>query len=288
MSPKPERKKPTGVSPLRGRLAPQVEQIRIGDQPGAPMFLAAIPGQAAVSVPAGPDRIDPAAFTGTDAERLEALEGALDQAASRTQAGIDMMKAWLDEQRGTVLREIRDSELYKTKADTFEAYVAERWAMSRPRAYALIDAAPVLRVMSSIEDTKPAVTQALALTRVYERDGEQGVRDVLRETGATAKAEGKKVTAAAIKRTVEARGYGQPATEQRQTGPAPAVEAARVRRSMDGDLKELKDIYDRLGTNGPVFMADDPGQADAWLREYGEFGKRIRNRAEKIAKRAPE
>lgn len=279
MSPKPERKRPPGQSPLRGRLAPQVEQLRVGDQ----QHLPAIPAQSAVAVPEGPERIDPAVFTGTDAERLEALEGALDQAAGRAQSAIDMMKAWLDEQRGTVLREIRDSELYKLKADTFEQYVDTRWQMSRPRAYELIEAAPVLRVMSAIPDTRPAVSQALALVSVLERDGEEGVRDVLRETEAAVKTEGKKVTAAAIKRTLHARGYGpattaapKPVKQEEQEQPRTANPVAVLASIADRQAR----LYDELGAG---LIADaltaEPARAEGLLRDVARFANRTAYRA---------
>lgn len=246
-------------------------------------------------LPEGPERIDPARITGTDTERLAALESALDQAGARAQAGIDMMKAWLDEQRGVVLREIRDAGLYRLKAATFEQYVSDRWQMSRPRAYELIEAAPVLRVLSGIPDTRPAVSQALALAPVYERAGERGVREVVRQAEAVARTEGKRVTAATLKRTVQALGYGPaqvpvqrddqgPEQEQEQE-PDPGEALARARQETAADLQELRAIYDRLGGNGPLLLAGDPGQADAWLREYRQYGNRIAFRAGKLAER---
>jgi hypothetical protein len=42
---------------------------------------------------------------------------------------------------GEALMEIRDSRLYKQTHPSFESYLRERWKMSRPRGYQLIDAA---------------------------------------------------------------------------------------------------------------------------------------------------
>lgn len=203
-------------------------------------------------LPGSPAPINPAAYTGTDAERLEALEGALDQASTRAQTGIDMMKAWLDMQRGIVLREIRDSELYKVKADTFEQYAQARWQMSRPRAYELITAAPVLMILSGIPDTRPAVSQALALAPAYEQAGERGVRQVVRQVEALTAETGRKPTAKAYKDVVQALGYRpEPVVED----PAAVEERERVRRdaeehdaaqAMNDDLKHAGDLAEEL------------------------------------------
>lgn len=66
---------------------------------------------------------------------------------------------------GTALLEIRDSRLYRSEYDTFEDYCRERWGMSRPRAYQLIDAAEVSTNLSTIVDKLPATeSQARPLT----------------------------------------------------------------------------------------------------------------------------
>ena len=44
---------------------------------------------------------------------------------------------------GTALLTIRDRRLYRAQYKTFEDYCQERWGMSRPRAYQMIDAAAV-------------------------------------------------------------------------------------------------------------------------------------------------
>ncbi|MFR9758200.1 hypothetical protein [Streptomyces sp. TR06-5] len=236
--------------------------------------------QAALEMPSGPERIDPATFTGSDAERLAALENALDQADDRARAGIDMMKAWLDEQRGVVLREIRDSELYKVRADTFEQYVSDRWQMSRPRAYALMEAAPVLRVMSSIEDTRPAVSQALALAPVYERDGEKGVRTALREAEAAARVEGKRVTAATLKRTVRALGYSSPGgsvpeqRDQDDDGQEEVTRGSHAVAVLGEAVERQRRLYDSLPDLLPLALAHDPGRAEHLVRELRQYANR--------------
>src|ERR1700682_256967 len=54
---------------------------------------------------------------------------------------------------GEALRTIRDQRLYRETHPSFEAYLAEKWNMSRPWAYQLIDAANVRRNLSAVTDT---------------------------------------------------------------------------------------------------------------------------------------
>lgn len=57
---------------------------------------------------------------------------------------------------GLALMEIRDGRLYRAEYGTFEEYCRDRWGISRPRAYQLIDAAVVTTELSTIVDTLPA------------------------------------------------------------------------------------------------------------------------------------
>lgn len=56
---------------------------------------------------------------------------------------------------GAALAEIRDRKLHRRSHETFEEYVAERWQMSRPRAYQFMDAAAAVAALSTIVDTPP-------------------------------------------------------------------------------------------------------------------------------------
>ena len=53
---------------------------------------------------------------------------------------------------GAALAEIRNKRLYRATHASFEAYVAERWQLSRPRAYDLIDASRVANNLSAVAD----------------------------------------------------------------------------------------------------------------------------------------
>lgn len=56
---------------------------------------------------------------------------------------------------GASLLEIRDNRYYRQDFDTFEDYCRERWQISRPKAYRLIDAAQVAGNLSPIGDIQP-------------------------------------------------------------------------------------------------------------------------------------
>jgi hypothetical protein len=56
---------------------------------------------------------------------------------------------------GEALLEIRDSRLYRANFKTFEEYCRERWKMSKPQAYRLVDAAEVSKNLSPIGDIQP-------------------------------------------------------------------------------------------------------------------------------------
>jgi hypothetical protein len=56
---------------------------------------------------------------------------------------------------GQALLAIRDQRLYRQTFPTFEAYVQERWDLSRPHAYRMIDAAVVVEHVAGTSDTVP-------------------------------------------------------------------------------------------------------------------------------------
>jgi hypothetical protein len=58
-------------------------------------------------------------------------------------------------QAGQALKQIRDKRLYRQGYDTFEDYCLDRWKLSRPRAYQLMDASQVIQNLSTTVDTLP-------------------------------------------------------------------------------------------------------------------------------------
>ena len=64
---------------------------------------------------------------------------------------------------GSALLKIRDDRLYRSSHGTFENYCSERWELSRPRAYQLIEAAKVVGNLSTIVDKPSLESQARPL-----------------------------------------------------------------------------------------------------------------------------
>jgi hypothetical protein len=75
---------------------------------------------------------------------------------------------------GQALREIHDQHLYHAEWDSFGAYCRERWALSRSRAYQLVDAAEVCEALASTTvDTMPEnEAQARQLAPLKDRPAE--------------------------------------------------------------------------------------------------------------------
>jgi hypothetical protein len=60
---------------------------------------------------------------------------------------------------GSALLAIRDGRLYRAEHDTFEIYCHERWSMSRPRAYQLIESANIISNLSTVVDIPAPISE---------------------------------------------------------------------------------------------------------------------------------
>lgn len=177
---------------------------------------------AAPADPFAPQPVDPAAVTGSAEQRLAVFEAAIDRARETAGTTLKAARARFVVEAGTALRAIRDEDggLYKVSHETFEEYISARWEMDRTRAYQLIDAAPVMRVMSKIFDTAPVESHARVLAPVMEGHGEPAVREVF----AAVRTAGEKVTAKAIREAADRLGYArvpaQPTGSEAESAPA--------------------------------------------------------------------
>jgi len=83
-------------------------------------------------------------------------------------------------QIGKALKQIRDEQLYhQVLFDTFEAYVKDRWDMSRSHAYRLIDASKVMDNLSLIGDGIVPQNESQARVLAQLKPGDQ--RKIWRE-----------------------------------------------------------------------------------------------------------
>jgi hypothetical protein len=96
---------------------------------------------------------------------------------------------------GMALKEIRDKRLYRQHYNTFAEYCADRWELSRPRAYELCEASAVVADLSAIADIRVLPkneAQARPLTRLKATEHRQRAWAM---AVAMAAAEGRPVTA---------------------------------------------------------------------------------------------
>ena len=100
---------------------------------------------------------------------------------------------------GQALRTVRAARLYRETHSTFEEYVADRWEMSRPQAYRLMDAAPLAERLSPIGDTRLNEAQVRELMPVAAARGNDAAEVVYRTI---VEADGVKVTAGVIRGAV--------------------------------------------------------------------------------------
>jgi hypothetical protein len=82
---------------------------------------------------------------------------------------------------GQALLEIRDARLYRETHGSFEAYLDERWGVSRSRGYQLIDAARVTKALSTDVDLEPPANEAQARSLVPLAGDEQAMVEVWRD-----------------------------------------------------------------------------------------------------------
>ena len=263
--------------PAPGRAGGLAEVLRARHSSAAP----AAPG---TPDPFAPQPVDPAAVTGTAAERLAVFESAIDAAKETAGATLKAARARFVVEAGTALRAIRDEDggLYKVSHETFEDYITARWEMDRTRAYQLIDAAPVMLVMSKIFDAAPVESHARVLAQVFEDHGEPAVREVVVAVQTT----GEKVTAAAIREAAGRLGYvrvpAQPAADEREALPTDhtAVQARALVRLEQG-LAALRVAHRALrGRVIPDAVAADHEHGSELVAEVADLAARISRLAE--------
>lgn len=134
----------------------------------------------------------PIALESVEHERLAKLEAVIAR-------GLDTFM-----EVGTALGEIRDARFYRFTHPTFEAYLADRWSMSRARAYQLMDAATVHRIVSTTVDTVDGITERAARELApMLRDQAGSIPDVWQESAR--RSGGEAPTAAVVREVVRER-----------------------------------------------------------------------------------
>ncbi|MFK3735016.1 hypothetical protein ACI2LJ_32655 [Streptomyces sp. NPDC088090] len=203
--------------------------------------------------------LDPAALTGTPAERLAQVEAALRAADAHAGRSVRAAKVRWTIEKGTALAILVEHDLYTAAGFTWlDAYATEVLHISRDNVYKTIEAATVLRAVldaervSKIFYTPPNVSQAKALAPLLALDaGEDKAVKVVTEIQAS----GKKLTAAAITATAARLGYTLPPVGDRY-------------EETDADL--LEQFHDEAGEKANAKMAAAADAAERALALYEE------------------
>jgi hypothetical protein len=191
---------------------------------------------------------------------------------AREQGDLATCEAALDNLRvafaaaGKALQVIRDARLYRDTHATFEAYVGERWDMSRPQAYRLIDAWPLAQRLSPMGD-KLNERQVRELLPLAERHGQDAAAIVYQ---AVADADGVQVTAAllhgavsvlAVGRFDEAEAVAQIRAYLAGTLVSPAAPASDPVEAFTAEAGKLLRVLHRVADRGTLRAAadQDPG-----------------------------
>jgi hypothetical protein len=160
---------------------------------------------------------------------------------------------------GPALKEIRDKGLYKANYATFEQYVSQRWQMSRPRAYQLIDSVRAMEWLEGVTSEVPNERQLRAILPIGDTCGEKAAQEVWQLAESRGRTSGSALEAAA-----------------RELGYRPAIEAPK-------DAPAPQPVWARYE---PVLgMLEDLGGLRLVAREAPERAKRL---AEKFRKAAEE
>lgn len=139
---------------------------------------------------------------------------------------------------GAALLRVRDLRLYRGDYTTFEDYCHQRWGMSRPHAYRLIDAAQVQANLSPIGDILPTnEAQTRPLTKL--KDPEQQ-REAWQQAIASAAG---RVTAMHVARVVRAmltQAERADATSVQASGAEHALTDSEGKGTLQGRITELE------------------------------------------------
>lgn len=144
---------------------------------------------------------------------------------------------------GEALREIRDAGLYKETHGTFEDYCEQRWSMSRPRAYQLMEATSVTQILSTTVDT-PLPNERQARELLPLKNDEAKVVEVWRDLQ---EEHGGKLTAKLVKESVEHVLDGGRARDWAEPNPEPVPPRHDVHFSSETDeWATPQDLFDKL------------------------------------------
>ncbi|MEV4079171.1 hypothetical protein AB0J43_02610 [Nonomuraea fuscirosea] len=131
------------------------------------------PSTALADIPDRPD-FAPAAEDADPETAFAHYEATISRARAKVAKVLTKAERYWRLTAGPALKEIRDNQLYKAAGfGTFERYVDERWDMSRPRAYQLIDSVRAMQALEDVTDEVPNERQLRAILPVVDDHGKE-------------------------------------------------------------------------------------------------------------------
>jgi hypothetical protein len=171
---------------------------------------------------------------------------------------------------GKSLMEINERKLYRETHGTFEAFVSEKWGISRQRAYQLMDAAEIKSDLStirrqSITDQIDTEFQLRELTKV----GTEALPDIVEKIAAKCEAEGCKPTAKVIKSVVDE-------TLGREPKPVKKVQPEPVKSKADEFELRCRRILGQHAT-GMRLQLSNLGYSDEFEKFFDRIDEIVEN-----------
>lgn len=165
---------------------------------------------------------------------------------------------------GTALVEINEKRLYRQSHETFEAFVRERWGITRQRAYQLMEAAEIKSEMSTSglhQEIAGEITSERQL-RELSRVGTEALPEVVERVAEKCKADGVKPTAKVIREVVN-ESLGKP--EANAVSPKKDI-IEREQRHLDLARKHLSGLRLALSNLGAGKRFDEYwANVEDWL-----------------------
>lgn len=169
----------------------------------------------------------------------------------------DGMRTFLEV--GTALKAIRDGRLYREKYKTFEKYVSDRFGISRPRAYQLIECVEVAEDLSTkVDKTTAELLTSERHLRELSDVSEDDLPEVIEEVKKAADA-GQTITAKVVRAIVDA--IIEPEDDETEPEPvansSPDPAADRARFKIPELVKALRFHLSNIGDRGQFDKALD-------------------------------
>ncbi|MFB7454002.1 hypothetical protein [Streptomyces sp. NPDC056194] len=213
MSPRRRSRTADATPPLPGPATPindATAGVAVGDQVAQAANRAAIAAGDITPDPFAPDPLDPDAVTGTPEEQLAVVTAALHRAKATAAGSARAARVRLTIELGAALAIALDRDLYKVAGyPNVETYAEAEVDLNRQYIYELIaDSKRIRAVMaaglSEFSDNPPPASHAKILAPIVaQEDGSTRAQEVV----ADAKANSKKITAAALAAAAKRLGY---------------------------------------------------------------------------------